>query len=67
MQLKDSRIGILLQDRELRTALTHLLRDQGVIVFCAENENEMRIILETMKPDMAIVNVEKGAEWLSLN
>ena len=67
MQLQDVKFGILLKDLQVRSVLTRLLRGQGATVFCAENENEMRIIIETMKPDITIVSVEEGAEWVSLN
>ena len=67
MQLQDVKFGILLKDLQVRSVLTRLLRGQGAVVHCAESEKEMRIILETMKPEIAIVNVDPMPELFSLN
>ena len=41
MDLKNCKIGVLLEDYLLRRRITDLLRQNGAIVHCARDEDEM--------------------------
>ena len=67
MKLEDRTFTIYLEDLEVRSTLANLLRDQGATVYCADNEHELRLILETIQPEMAIFKLKKASELMSVN
>ena len=66
MELKNCRIGVLLEDYLLRKRLTDWLRDNGAIVHCARDEAEMEELMELMDLDIAVVGAPKpDTSWLN--
>ena len=55
MELKNCRIGVLLEDYLLRWRIADLLRKNGAIVHCAKDEEEMAELLKLMDLDVAVV------------
>jgi hypothetical protein len=66
-KLRDRKFLLNLDDRDLRSALAHVLRDEGATVHCADDEHQLRFILETAQPETAIVHLDKAHEFLSAN
>lgn len=67
MSLKNCKIGILIEDRAARAALSRLLWQNGAIVYCADSDEELQTFEEIIGFDWAIVSVEPQPEWFSLN
>ena len=66
MELKNCRIGVLLEDYLLRRRITDLLQQNGAIVHCARDEAEMAELLELMDLDIAVVGAPKpDVCWLN--
>ena len=65
MELKNCRIGVLLEDYLLRRRITELLMRNGAIVHCARDEEEMAELLELMDLDIAVVGAPKQVCWLN--
>ena len=63
MELKDTRIGILVYDPPLRRMLSDLLNRNGAKVFCTDDEEEIEKINELIGLDVAVVEVEKGEDF----
>ena len=59
MELKNCRIGVLLEDYLLRRRITELLMRNGAIVHCARNEEEMGDLLELMDLDIVVAGAPK--------
>ena len=57
MELKNCKIGMLLEDYLLRRRITDLLRQNGAVVHCARDEAEL---LELMDLDVAVVGAPKA-------
>ena len=62
MELKNCRIGVLLEDYLLRRRITDLLR---AIVHCARDEEGMVELLELMDLDISMVGAPKQVCWLN--
>ena len=67
MELKSCRIGVNIDDWQLRWALCRLLRQNGASVFCTDDDEEMLHLAETMGLDLAIFSVEPKPELFSAN
>ena len=61
MQLKNCRIGVLLEDYLLRQRITDLLMRNGAVVHCARDEEEMAELLRLMDLDVAVVGAPQRA------
>ena len=59
MELKNCRIGVLLEDYLLRMKITELLMRNGAVVHCARDDAEMAELLELMDLDLAVVGAPK--------
>ena len=57
MELKNCKIGILLDDAQLQMHLAELLLRKGTFVYTARNDEEMERFLDGLDLDMAIVGV----------
>ena len=66
MDLKNCKIGMLLEDYLLRRRFTDLLRQNGAVVHCARDEAEMEELLELMDLDIAVVGApRKDVCWFN--
>ena len=59
MELKNCRIGVLLEDYFLRRRITDLLLQNGAIVHCASDEAERERLSKGMNLDIAVVGAPK--------
>ena len=66
MDLINCKIGILLEDFGLSRRIAKLLRQDGAIVHCAVNDEEMENLLDNLDLDIAIVG-KPQPELLYLN
>ena len=57
--LKNLKIGLLIEDTRLRWALNRLLVESGVIVHCADSEEQLATFAEHLDLELAIVSVPK--------
>ena len=67
MSVKNCKIGVLIEDDNLRTALYHLLIKHGAIVHCARNEEEMWTLADLLNFDLAVVSVGDPFQGLCMN
>ena len=57
--LKNLKIGVLIEDRRLRWALSRLLMERGAIVHSADTQDELATLAEHLDLELAIVSVPK--------
>ena len=66
-KLRDRKFLLNLDDRDLRSALAHVLRDEGAVVYCADNERELTLALETIGAEAIVTGLDKVHEFLATN
>jgi hypothetical protein len=66
MELKNTKVGILIYDPTLRRMLSDLLNKNGAKVFSTDNDEEIEKINELIGLDVAVVEMERRIPF-SLN